>query len=754
MLSLRRRVVALILTACGCAQAVADQPFALKLEPRLSETAAALVEGRPVFARGDRLGGRPEHELTLSGNAELRRAGTVVRGDRLTYYVPDEEVVAVGNVRVVRQGNVFTGPALQLRLDGSAGIFLSPSYALGLYGGRGRAQEIEFKDGERVLLRDATYTTCQADDPDWFLRAEALEIDNARQEGSGRWASLYFKGNRVLASPVFGFPLGDGRRSGVLPPSFSYTSTTGPELVVPYYFDIAPNRDLTLYPRVMARRGLQLGGQFRYLEPRSAGDLRAEYTPSDSLTGSNRFFWSGLHTYTDVGGWSGSITARGVSDDNYFVDYSRSILASSERILPRDAIATRSWNDWTVLLRTTRYQSILEARLAPPYERLPQVSLTHLRRDIGGFDTETLLDATAFRRPLEGSPEGARLVAYPRLSFPIMRPGWFVVPKIGLHLSSYRLDQNNGLSTSLSRSLPVMSVDAGMVFERTARFFDRDLTQTLEPRLFYVRTPYRDQSAFPVFDTGVADFNFAQLFADNTFVGNDRIADQNQLTTAVVSRLIEPGSGAESLRLALGQRLYFSDQRVVIPGVAPRTDTRSDILLAASARLGDGMSLDAGLQYGVGDSAVPRLNLLWRYLPRDGRIFNAGVRYLRDELGQIDTSWRWPVTDRWVALGRVNYSWLNKRVDPVTLALVESQPGIIEGVAGFEYTVDCWTTRFVLQRFVTAAGRSTSTFFLQLELSGLARIGSDPFDILRRNIPGYRLPNDRPALPSRFFGFE
>ena len=754
MTHFRLRVAALVVSACSHPQAFADQPLSLKLEPRLSEGAAELVEGRPVYGRGNRITGRTDREITLSGDAQLRRAGTVVQGDRITYYVPDDEVVAVGNVRVVRQGNVFTGPALQLRLDGTEGIFLSPSYTLGLYGGRGRAERIEFLGPERVGLRDATYTTCQADDPDWFLRTESLEIDDAREEGSGRWASMYFKGRKVFTAPAFGFPLGDRRRSGLLPPSFAFTTRTGPEFVAPYYFDIAPNRDLTLYPRLMVRRGLQLGGQFRYLEPKANGDLRLEYTPNDALTGTNRYFWSALNTYSDIAGWSGSINARGVSDENYFVDYSRSILASSDRILPRDAIATRIWNDWTILLRATRYQSILDARLAPPYERAPQINLLHQRRDIAGFDTETMLDASRFRRPLEGSPEGTRLVAYPRLSYPIVRPGWFVIPRIGLHLSSYQLDQNNGLQTRLNRSVPILSVDAGLVFERNAQLFGRSLTQTLEPRLFYVRTPFRDQSAFPVFDTGVADFNFAQLFSENTFVGSDRIADQNQLTTAVVSRLVEPDTGVESLRLALGQRLYFSDQRVAIPGVAARTDTRSDILVAASANLGKGMSFDAGVQYSVRDSSMPRLNLLWRYLPGDGRIFNAGVRYLRDELGQVDTSWRWPVADRWVALGRVNYSWLTKRIDPATLTVVDAKPGIIEGIAGFEYNADCWTTRFVAQRFVTAAGQSTSAFFVQLELSGLGRVGSDPFDILRRNIPGYRLPTDRPALPSRFFGYE
>ena len=745
----------LTLAWCASVQAAGAQGIALRLETQLDEAAAAQTEGRPVYGRADSLSGRPGRDLTLEGDAELRRAGTVVRGNRITWYPEDEEVVAVGAVRVVRQGSVFTGPELRLKLDSTEGFFTSPSYELPLYNGRGNAERIDFLGPDRIGLRNATYTTCRPEDPDWVLSAEDLVIDTEEEAGKGRWAGLTLGGRKLLSVPWFAFPLGDRRRSGFLTPGFAMTSRSGPEFVVPYYWNIAPNRDLTLHPRVMVRRGLQLGAQYRYLEHTYQGDLKVEYTPDDSLTGTSRHLYSFQHSFSNLAGWGGWIDMRGVSDDNYFVDYSRSILSSSERVLPRDAVATRRMGDWTLLARATRYQSILDARLAPPYERVPQFNATWTKRDVAGFDVDTMLDATWFQRPLQGSPEGLRMVAFPQVSYPIVRPGWFIVPKLGLHLSSYRLDSGSTLTeTSLHRSVPVFSLDAGLVFERPTSFFGRDLTQTLEPRVFYARAPYRDQSAFPVFDTGVADFGFPQLFSENTFVGHDRIADANQLTTAVVSRLIEPATGAESLRFAFGQRMYFSDQRVSIPGVAARTDKRSDLLFAATAGLGRGMSLDAGLQYSVRDSEVPRLNLLWRYLPGDGRILNAGVRYLRDELGQVDTSWRWPLAPRWTMMGRVNYSWLKERVDPASGLLVPAKPGIIEGVLGFEYMVDCWTLRFVTQRFVTAEGRNTSAFFLQFELAGLARLGSDPFDILRRNIPGYRLPNDRPALPSRFFGYE
>ncbi len=726
--------------------------FRLKLDPQLSESRAAFTEGRPVYARGERAYGRTGRDTTLEGEAEVRKAGTVIRGDRLTYYETDDELFAAGNVRVTREGNVFTGPELKLKIDANTGWFESPSYYLGAYDGRGQAERIDFLGPERMRLEQATYTTCQLDDPDWILLTETLTLDQEDDEGTGRSASLYFKGVKILGAPIFAFPLSDKRRSGFLAPSLSITSRSGADVVVPYYWNIAPNRDLTLYPRLSARRGVQMGAEFRYLQRSFYGSASAEVNPDDRVTGTSRYFFDLRNTFIDWGGWSGAWNVRGVSDENYFVDYGRSIVSSSERLLPRVFSASRALpHDWTALVSVQTWQSILDARPGP-YERVPQLQLRNIIRDSHGFDLDTVLDATRFSAPTPRLPEGWRTVANPQLSYPIVRPGWFVVPKAQLHLTNYQIDLPGEIGRNESSAVPTFSIDGGLVFERPARFFGRNVTQTLEPRLFYARTPFRDQSALPIFDTTVADLNFAQLFSENTFVGYDRIADVNQLTAAAVSRLIDPETGAERLRFAVGQRVHFSPQRVSIPGIAPRTDERSDVLLAASGDLGAYQSFDAGLQYSVRDGDVPRYTALWRYLPPDGRVLNLGVRYRRNEIGQVDTSLRWPIAARWTALGRLNYSFLAEGLDPISR--VPNERGVIESVLGFEYDSCCWGTRFVVQRFRTALGRSTTAFFIQLELKGLARLGSDPFGILRRNIPGYRLPADRPELPSRFFGYE
>ncbi len=747
-------VAALLACAAPSRAQAPDGAVALRLETELLERNLDADAPRPTFARGDAIGGRQGRETTIEGNAEIRRAGTVVRADRLTLYEADDEVIAVGNVRVTREGQVFTGPELQLKLDANEGSFASPRFYLPLTGGSGRAERVDFLGRNEVALQDATYTTCRPDDPDWYLRAESLTLDRTSDEGSARWATLYFKDLPILKAPYIGFPLGEERRSGFLAPTLSLSTTLGAEVRVPYYWNIAPNRDLTLYTNVNARRGVQLAGIARYLEPASFGTTRFEYNPSDREAGRERWLFDSLHTSTDIGGWQAGWMLRGVSDDRYFVDYARSIAQSAERSLPRDAYVSRSFGDWSVRARVLKYQNILEARAAPPYDRLPQLTVTNFQRDLKGFDVGLIADATEFSRDLPGSAQGSRMIVNPSVAYPFGGPAWFVTPKASMHATAYRLTENPFGALDLDRAVPTLSLDAGLVFERPTTLGGRDVVQTLEPRLLYVYTPYRDQSAIPVFDSAVANLSFATLFAEQLFVGGDRIADANQLTAGAVSRFIDPSTGVESLRLGVAQRAYFSEQRVTIPGVPTRTDTRSDVLLVASGNLGGGHTLDAGVQVSVADGSVPRFGVSWRWWPSAERLLNVALRYQELDYAQIDASWRWPVSRRWAALGRVNYSVLREQFNPATGAVDRVEPQLLEGVLGLEYHADCWTTRLVAQRYVTATAQRTTAFFVQLELSGLARIGLDPFDILTRNIPGYRAPSQRLLPPSRFFGYE
>lgn len=745
-------LLALAWVGASCAETRAGDGFVLRLDATLGEGRVA-PQNPPAFGRAWIVEGHTERETTLIGDAEVRRAGSVIRGDRITYQPADDELTAAGNVRVTRDGNVFTGPALRLRVEANEGTFTSPDYYLALQGGgRGHAERIDFLGPGRALLTRSTFSTCGPEAPDWELSTRTLLIDQDADEGTGRNALVTFKGTPLLASPYVAFSLGNERKSGFLAPSFGITSRSGVDLMVPWYWNISHDTDATLYPRLSTRRGAQIGGEFRYVREGLAGEARIEANPHDPETGTSRHFWQTRQSFSNLGGWSGGWDMRGVSDDRYFVDYSRNIVTSADRVLPRVVSFGRSLSeDWSMTVAVQRYQAILDARPGP-YEREPQVVTRWLARDRAGFDMGSVFDVTQFRSPDALRPSGLRAVANPTVAWPIRRPGWFVIPKAGVHATSYQVNAPTGSDYGLERSVPTWSVDSGLLFERPLSFAGREITQTLEPRLFYVRTPYREQGNFPVFDTAPADFNFAQLFSENTFIGNDRVADVNQLTAAAISRLIDPATGVEGMRFATGFRSYFSDQRVSIPGVTPRTDRRSDLLVAAAGPLGSHWSLDTGLQYSMATTVMPRFNVVGRYLPPDGRVFNAGLRYRRDQLGQVDLSTRWPMFVGWNTLARLNYSFLAQGVDPISG--VQNTRGVVEALAGFEYSASCWALRVVTQQFRTAANASTTAFFLQLELNGVGTIGQNPFLVLQRNIPGYRLPQGTLEPASRYFGYE
>ena len=726
----------------------------LRLETELRESSLTDPTPRPLFIRGGRAEGRIGQDLTLHEGSELRQGQLVIRADRLTRYEADDEVVAVGDVRIRQGGQVVTGPRLQLSLDAMTGRMELPRFAVPASGASGRGALLEFIDRHRAVLRDAVYTSCKPDDPDWMLKAQELTFDQTANEGVARSATLYFKDVPVLGLPWLEFGLTDERRSGFMAPLLAQSSRLGAEVRVPYYWNIAPNRDLLWSANLSARRSLQIAGTARTLDPFGTTNTQFEVTPYDPVAQDSRWMLNSVGVVNQLAGWSGGWTLRGVSDDNYYVDYARSIAQSADRSLPRSAFMARGWGDWTLRLGVLQHQNILEARNAPPYDRLPQLTLQHARRDLSGLDLLTTIDLSQFQRRLAATAEGWRLTANPSVSYGLGGPAWFVTPKIGAHLSAYQLNANPLGPTELQRAIPTLSIDSGLIFERPTMLAGQAMTQTLEPRIFYVHTPYRDQSAVPVFDSSVVNLNFASLFSENLYVGGDRIADANQMTVGAVSRYIQTDTGAERLRLALGQRFYFTPQRVSLPGVALRSDTRSDLLLAVAGGLGRDHYLDAAVQFSVGDGAVPRAGVGWRWWPAFDQLLNVALRYQSRDYAQLDTSWRWPVSGGWSSLGRINYSVLREQFDAASGTVKPVSPQLLEGLLGFEYQADCWSARFVAQRFLTTSALRTTTVFLQFEFNGFARLGIDPLDILSRGIPGYRPAPARPAGASRFHGYE
>ncbi len=733
----------------------------------------------PTFVYGERIFGRPDLETVVEGNAMLRRGDMVIKADRLEYYQPDDLAKARGQVHINRTGNVYEGPLLELKLDAFEGFFNQPRYYFLKNDSHGEADRVDFIDDQRAVIHNATLTTCRRLPgpswmPDWILRAHTIRMDNEEDVGTAEGALLSFKGIPLLPVPYLTFPLSDKRKSGFMPPTVGLDNVNGGEVAVPYYWNIAPNRDATFTPTLMSKRGVNLGTEFRYLEPDYVGQLHLDFMPVDQLRDSNRWGLAYAHQatlknsltnrFTD-GSMALNLNLNRVSDDNYWRDFTRTSSSLTQRLLANDASLSWSNGYFSNSVRTLKWQTLQDAAapIAQPYDILPQLTTRYDRSNINGVDYSVVADFSRFQADslLSAQPNanGQRAYSLLQVSRPWLAPAGFITPKIQLHATNYQLDAplSNGATTA-SRVVPTFSLDSGLVFERETSYFGRGFRQTLEPRAFYVNTPYRDQSLLPNYDSGASDFNFATIYTENAFVGNDRISDSNLLTLGVTTRLLDPDTGAEAARFGIAQRLRFTDQNVTLPGGTPVTDRISDVLLGAAVNWDPKWAFDATVQFNPTTEQSVRSTLGARYNPGNYRVVTAAYRYQRDSSEQLDIGWQWPVNDlwgdrgqelgagrgqgegRWYSVGRLNYSMNEGR--------------LVDAVVGFEYDAGCWLGRVVLEQLQISTATANQRIMFQLEFVGFTRLGTNPLKTLKDNIPSYQYLREQTSAPSRFSNYD
>ncbi len=763
------------------AQIMPSAASPLKASPRLAEQ---LPKGSgsevPTYVFGQSVSGS-DQETVIEGQAELRHGGTVLRADRLVYRQPTQQVRTTGQVRINNAGSVFTGPELQLQLDTFEGFFTEPVFTF-LGGGNGRASRIDFIDNKRMVAHQASYTTCERANeaswqPAWVLRGERFYFDFEQEVGQATKPSLQFKDVTILAWPgTVSFPLSDKRKSGVLPPTFAVDTLGGVSVTAPYYLDIAPNRDATFTPTYMTKRGVDLAGEFRYLEPSYRGTVRGDYLPADQLRQRDRWSYSLQHTgnyrLAPAQQLGYNINFNRVSDDDYWRDFPRVNRTLTQRLLPSDVNLAWSSGDLSTAFRTVKWQTLQDLSsptapvLVPPYDRLPQLTARYARNNtrvgaFGGLDWSLDGDFTSFhaQRSLTGQANADRFVSRFQVSRPWVGAAGYITPKLQLHGTAYQFDESVAGRTSATRFVPTFSLDSGLQFERSASFFGNAFTQTLEPRAFYVRTPYRAQGWLPNYDSAENSFNFATIYNENAFVGNDRIADANLLTLGVTSRLMDPDTGAETARFGVAQRVRFDDQKVALKGESTTVSERlSDLLLGATIKWNPQWALDATTQYNPKLGESERTTLSARYNPSSYRVISAGYRRQRELSQQLDMGWQWPINDlwgdrgqdlgpgrgqgggRWYSVGRLNYSLQDRKM--------------VDTVMGLEYDGCCWIGRVVLRRSQTGAATANTQIMFQLELVGFSRIGNNPLAILRSNVPRYQNLRDQVSAPSRFSNYD
>lgn len=703
---------------------------------------------------------------------ELRYGELVMNTDQLDYRVVDDFARAEGNVRINHNGNVFTGPLLQLYVSRFEGEFLTPSFFLAATGGAGKAKVLKFQDSEHMSATEGSYSSCPAvenQEPAWQITARQLRMDLAANEGEAEGAVLRFLGVPILAAPSMSFPLSSARKSGWLPPNIFLDNRGGLETGVPYYWNIAPQRDATFTPFIMTKRGVGLDSEFRYLEPGHAGRVNVDLLPSDRVFGRSR--WSlKLNNDGNFGDWRYRLKSERVSDDDYWKDMSRRVESQTPRLMASDFNLSRhrelSWGAIDTYARVQRWQTLqgtdVTAQFDSPYQRSPQIGarmttaadeavLDSFRpwgrkaRLEGGLELEyNRFDLPGSARAGQASG-GQRLHALGHVAAPLGGEAWWFIPRVSVNAAAYDLDrpQADG-RRRMGRVIPTLSIDHGWVFERDTTLFGRDYRQSLEPRLFYVNTPFRDQANLPNFDSAPKDFNFDSIYTDNQFSGVDKVSDLHALSVGATSRWIGANSGEEILRLGAVQRFLFRDQKIT-PDGQPVTQRFSDLLLAAAAHLDEKWWADGTLEFNPEINRSVRSVLRARYSPGPFKTVSVAYRLARAQSEQVELAWQWPlygtpVTSRgadgkscggaWYSAGRVQYSLRDKR--------------LTDSVVGFEYDAGCWVLRWGVERLSTGRAETNTRLMLQLELIGLSQLGSNALKVLKDNVPGYRrLSSDR-----------
>ena len=707
------------------------------------------------------LRGKIAVELEARGNVVVTRDDQTVQSDWLNYHQEKERIKAGERFKVMRGLDMVIGTTLDYDIAKHHGTGMNPEFTIGntilpdkeiqtapsslrTVAIQGDGQQVDFCGQKKYRVHHSRINSCLPGDASWHLHSSLLDLDYTNGVGVAYNARLFFYGVPLLYTPWIDFPLNGNRKSGVLPPRFN-SGSNGTEIALSYYWDIAPNHDATITSHFNNKHGTLLSAELRYLQPGYSGSLETEQLFRDKATKSYRHAWHAKHEQTLAPGLTLGYNANLVSDASYFKDF-RDPLSVAANVYP----AVDAWVNYdcewqsgaaNATWRLQRYQTLLDTPSPEdiPYEKLPQLTFTANQQLPQGFSANLQGELTRFSHPILQT--GARLVAYPSLTWELNKSWGFLRPKFGLYLTEYNLNAliPEQSRRSMSGTRPIFSTDAGLYFDRDTELLGRRYILTLEPRLFYVNIPGINQNYLPHFDTSENDSNFAQLFTENRFAGLDRINGANHLTTALASRLINQANGLEQMRVMVGQRQHIKQNEITLPGTSePRTDGSSNLLLEVRGDLNQGWSLDSAYEWNDTLQTTERYYAQLRYNPSPGKALNTRYRYSRNEplndralygcLNQIDIGAQWPLTQKWYALGRYNYSLDSKK--------------ILEKLVGFEYNSGCWSTRLVGHRYVSDLTTTKNAIYFQLEFKGLGSVDSNLVKLLKLAIPGYSNPTE------------
>jgi LPS-assembly protein len=682
----------------------------------------------------------------FSGNVIIEKDGRTVNTEHAIYNEPKDTVTAQGNVRIEKEGTLITGNRAELQMSTDKGQVEHVEFFVQDKHLRGTAERVDILNKQVSQYSMATYTTCMKGDNGWLLNAGSLELDTGRNEGTAQNVWLTFQRVPLFYFPYITFPLA-GRKTGFLIPEFGTSSRLGTRVSIPFYWNIAPNRDATLTLQNFTGRGQQFLGEFRYLNRYNSGQVNVEYLPNDKVTKTNRLFYSLRHNASLLPRLTANIDYKYASDKDYFEDFGDRLSTTSILNLERKANIGYKGRLWTASASVLDIQTFDRdlADSARPYKKLPQLDLqfNSPQTELGPqYD----FSAELIRFVRNERVSGRRLDLQPSISWPIEGAPAYFKPKLTLRQTQYSLDnQSPDINSRQTRTIPIFSVDTTVFFERELKFGNSEFLQTLEPQLFYLNVPYKDQSNLivdqngkqQVFDSALATPSYSQLFAENRFTGADRVGDTEQITLALTTRFLGAQTGVEYLTASIGRSYYFADRRVTLPGGRINTRERSDLFGVLRANPVKNLKINATVQWDPELDAAKEGNFQLQYVAHKNKLFNLGYQLSRNDNGDIDIqehdlSFVWAVDPYWSWIFRRNYSILEKRSK--------------EYMIGLEYDSCCWAFRIVRRRYFSGTENTDGTIvdnysddiWFQLELKGLSSIGRKVNSLLEHSEHGIR----------------
>ena len=700
-----------------------------------AETVQPSLDDRPARLSADRADRDENGVVTLQGAVKVTHGAHSVDADLLRYHEKEKEIFASGDIRIENDQLVLESQKAQFNLD--TGYFSSSStaYQLKSLHARGMADSIERISDDLVNMENTTYTTCEKGDDSWVLSASKLKLDDSSGDGTGKDVLVKFKGIPVFYTPWIRFPIDDTRKSGFLIPKLSNSSDSGLELDIPWYWNIAPNRDAVLGTRLLADRGIQLKSRFRNLSRKGLSEAGLEYL-DDSESNDDRYLTLLKHQGFLTPKTEIDILYNRVSDENYFEDLGKTLGFSSTHFIEQYGRLTYRTQHWKFSGRIQSFQSVDPSlpNIDKPFKRLPQLKLDGSYPNILG-ELHISSESEWARFQHDDKVDGERFHLGINVEHPVESKSFFVRPGMRLTHTRYDLNRNDGLDDEPTRSLPSAYLDAGLIFERISE--QSGNIQTLEPRLYYLHTPYRNQTNIPVFDTAEFEFEFEQLFRNSRFSGHDRYDEADHLSVGLTSRIIDLKSGREKIQANLGRIFYFRDRKIGLPGEMAEREQSSELAAELKIGLTDRWKAIATTLLDTHDDHTEKSSLHFQYRGDNKLILNLAYRYRhkdlepvepvtgkRRSLEQSDFSMILPINENWRTAMRWNYDLEEKRN--------------LELLAGIEYETCCWKLRLAGRRYNQNTDEDyNNSIEMQLVFKGLGQIGSPLGELLERGVRGY-----------------